>query len=378
MTSTGSRSTDSFTSRPTSATKAGPSVSNDTARSTSQPNKPTPQPMKDSKQVVNRRHHRFCIAPMMDWSDRHCRYFWRLLTKQSLLYTEMVTTGALLNGDRQRFLEFNSSEHPIALQLGGSDPKALATCARMAEDWGYDEVNLNCGCPSDRVQEGKIGAVLMAEPDLVADCVAAMNAACTIPVTVKHRIGIDQQDDYADMATFVKTVASAGCDTFIVHARKAWLKGLSPKENRQVPPLKYELVQQLKDNFPNLTVIINGGITTIDQSLQLLEGLDGVMIGREAYHNPYFLAEIDQKVFGENTPIPSRTEVLSGFVDYCSSEIARGNRLHHMSRHMLGLFAGEYGARAFRRYITENANQAGAGAQILLEAEKLTQRPPFV
>ena len=381
MTSTGSSSTNSLatvTPRAASDTTSDTFESHEASRLVAQSSKLASQTTKDSKHAANPRHYRFSIAPMMDWSDRHCRYFWRLLTKQSLLYTEMVTTGALLNGDRRRFLEFNASEHPIALQLGGSDPKALATCARMAEDWGYDEVNLNCGCPSDRVQEGKIGAVLMAEPNLVADCVAAMNTACSIPVTVKHRIGIDQQDDYADMATFVKTVATAGCDTFIVHARKAWLKGLSPKENRQVPPLKYELVQQLKDNFPDLTVVINGGITNIDQSLQLLEGLDGVMIGREAYHNPYFLAEIDQKVFNESTPIPSRIDVLSAFVDYCASEIARGNRLHHMSRHILGLFAGEYGARAFRRYITENANQVGASAQILMEAEKLTQRPPFV
>lgn len=305
---------------------------------------------------------------MMDWSDRHCRYFWRLMTRHSLLYTEMVTTGALLNGDTGRFLRYNPEEHPLALQLGGSDPFALAECARMAEDWGYDQVNLNCGCPSDRVQEGRIGAILMADPDLVARCVDAMANSCSIPVTVKHRIGIDDQDDYPAMAHFVRTVASAGCNTFIVHARKAWLKGLSPKQNREVPPLKYEHVYQLKQDFPQLTVIINGGITTIDQTEELLNHVDGVMIGREAYNNPYFLAEIDRRLFDPSADVPSREAVLEAFTAYCQAEIDSGNRLHHMSRHILGLFSGEHGARLFRRHITENANQPGATAAVLADA----------
>ncbi|SMF57866.1 tRNA-U16,U17-dihydrouridine synthase [Alteromonadaceae bacterium Bs31] len=311
---------------------------------------------------------------MMDWSDRHCRYFWRLLTRNTLLYTEMVTTGAVLHGDAPRFLNFNKEEHPVALQLGGSIPSDLAECARMAEDWGYDEVNLNCGCPSDRVQVGKIGAVLMAEPELVAECVAAMRQACSIPVTVKHRIGIDEQDDYQDMCRFVEKVASAGCSTFIVHARKAWLKGLSPKENREVPPLKYENVVRLKQQFPHLTIIINGGITSLEQSKILLQDLDGVMIGREAYNNPYFLAQVDSEIYGDEHPLASRKEVLEKFTDYCQKEIEKGNRLHHMSRHMLGLFHGEYGARIFRRYITEHANKPDATAQILLDAYSFCER----
>ncbi len=311
---------------------------------------------------------------MMDWSDRHCRYFWRLLTRNTLLYTEMVTTGALLQGDRERFLRYNQQEHPIALQLGGSEPKALADCAKLVEDWGYDELNLNCGCPSDRVQEGKIGAVLMAEPALVAECVAAMKQACSIPVTVKHRIGIDNQDDYADMQHFVSLVADAGCDTFIVHARKAWLKGLSPKENREVPPLKYENVVRLKQDFPALTIVINGGITSIEQSHALLEKLDGVMIGREAYNNPYFLSQVDAQIFGDKRPIANRQEILEQFAQYCQREIEQGNKLHHMSRHILGLYHGEYGARNFRRHITERANKEGANIQVLLDAVAHTNR----
>jgi len=319
-------------------------------------------------------YHRFSVAPMMDWSDRHCRFFWRLLTKEALLYTEMVTTGALLKGDFRRFLTYNAEEHPLALQLGGSNPKALAECAKMAEDWGYDEVNLNCGCPSDRVQEGKIGAILMAEPGLVAECVTAMRNACSIPITVKHRIGIDEQDDYPSMRSFVNTVANAGCSTFIVHARKAWLKGLSPKQNREVPPLNYAHVSQLKREFPALTVVVNGGITTLEQTEQLLSDVDGVMIGREAYNNPWFLAEVDEKLFSRPTVAHSRAQVIEEYVRYCQNEIDKGNRLHHMSRHILGLFLGEYGARIFRRYITEHANLPDASAQILLEAVKSMKR----
>lgn len=317
--------------------------------------------------------HTFSIAPMMDWSDRHCRYLWRLLTNNALLYTEMVTTGALLYGDKQRFLNFNPEEHPLALQLGGCSPKDLAECALLAEEWGYNEVNLNCGCPSDRVQEGKIGAILMAEPELVADCVAAMKDACSLPITVKHRIGIDDMDDYADMRTFVQTLAKVGCKTFVVHARKAWLKGLSPKQNREVPPLRYEYVYQLKQEFPDLNIVINGGIKTVEHSQELLKHVDGVMIGREAYQNPYFLADIDQTLFNEKRPIVSREEVARKFAEYCQLEVEKGNRLHHMSRHILGLYTSQRGGRLFRRYITENAAKPGANHLVLLNALELVE-----
>lgn len=317
--------------------------------------------------------HRFSIAPMMDWSDRHCRYFWRLLTKRSLMYTEMVTSGALIHGDRARFLDFDAKEHPLALQIGGSDPNDLAECARIAEQWGYDEINLNCGCPSDRVQTGKIGAILMAEPELVAECVSAMRAVCSIPVTVKHRIGIDEMEDYADMLNFVRTVADAGCTTFIVHARKAWLKGLSPKENREVPPLKYELVEKLKKEAPELEVVINGGITTIEQSKTLLASLDGVMIGREAYHNPYFLRDVDQELFGDSAEKPRRAEVMSQFTDYCAQQLEKGVRLHHMTRHILGLYHGQPRARLFRQHLSTHANQPGAGLGVLRDALKFVE-----
>lgn len=304
----------------------------------------------------------------MDWSDRHCRYFWRLLTQHSLLYTEMVTTGALIHGDKERFLDFSREEHPIAIQLGGSDPKDLATCARMAEDWGYDEVNLNCGCPSDRVQSGRIGAILMSEPERVAECIDAMTAACSIPVTVKHRIGIDDMDDYNDMAKFVSTVEDAGCNTFIVHARKAWLKGLSPKENREVPPLKYHLVEQLKAENPHLTIVINGGINTIEQCDSLLSNLDGVMVGREAYNNPFFLAAIDEAIFGSPQSSLSRKQVMLAYIDYCERKRSEGVKLHHMSRHILGLYQGRPRARLFRRHISEQGCKADAGVEVLREA----------
>ena len=312
--------------------------------------------------------HRFCLAPMMDWSDRHCRYFWRLLTKHARLYTEMVTTGALVHGDRHRFLNYNPEEHPLALQVGGSDPQALATTAALAEEWQYDEINLNCGCPSDRVQSGKIGAVLMAEPKLVAECVHAMINACDIPVTVKHRVGIDDMEDYQGMHDFVDSVAQAGCKVFIVHARKAWLKGLSPKENREIPPLKYDLVRQLKADFPHLTIVINGGITNLDQSLTLLEDLDGVMIGREAYQNPYFLAQVDNHLFGEAHLNASRLAILNLYAEYCADQIEQGMRLHHMTRHILGLFQGQPRARLFRQYLSQNANKPGAGIEVLKDA----------
>ncbi len=312
--------------------------------------------------------HRFCLAPMMDWSDTHCRYFWRLLTQKAVLYSEMVTSGALIHGDKKRFLEFNQCEHPLALQLGGSNPDDLALCARIAEDWGYDEVNLNCGCPSDRVQNNKIGACLMAEPGLVADCIAKMQNAVSIPVTVKHRIGIDNQDDYQDMAKFVSTIASTGCNTFIVHARKAWLKGLSPKENREIPPLDYEKVFQLKNEFPQLNIIINGGITNLEQSAHLLKNLDGVMIGREAYSNPYILAQVDQQLFSVEKPTISREDVFEQFIEYCAENLAKGIKLSHMTRHILGLFQGQAGARSFRRVLSEKAPRHDAGIEVLVEA----------
>lgn len=318
---------------------------------------------------MHERDWRFCLAPMMDWSDRHCRYFWRLLTRRARLYTEMVTTGAILYGDRDRFLRFNPEEQPLALQLGGSDPRALAECARIAEDYGYDEINLNCGCPSDRVQVGRIGACLMAEPNLVAECMAAMRDAVSIPVTIKHRIGIDELDSEAHLHHFVATVAETGCHVFIVHARKAWLQGLSPKENREIPPLLYQRVFALKQQFPQLTIVINGGITSIATTQEMLQQVDGVMMGREAYHNPFVLAEVDRTVYGDSTAPLSRDDVLEAFIPYCESQIARGARLNHIARHILGLYAGQPGGKYFRRFISENGHRAGAQAELLREAK---------
>lgn len=311
---------------------------------------------------------RFTLAPMMEWSTSDCRTFWRLLTKKAVLYSEMVTTGALLHGDKKRFLDYNACEHPLALQLGGSNPADLAECSKIAEDWGYDEVNLNCGCPSDRVQNGMIGACLMAEPKLVAECIAAMQSAVKIPVTVKHRIGIDDMEDYEGLATFVETIAASGCKTFIVHARKAWLKGLSPKENREIPPLQYDKVFQLKQDFPHLEIIINGGITTLDQSKQLLDHVDGVMLGREAYANPYLLAEVDQKIYGDSRPIISRDDVMEGFMEYCREQLSQGTRLNHLTRHILGLYQGMPGARYFRRVLSEHAHKPGVGVEVIQRA----------
>lgn len=305
---------------------------------------------------------------MMEWSDRHCRYLWRLLSKHALLYTEMVTTGALIHGDAARFLAYNPEEHPVALQLGGSDPADLATSARLGEQWGYHEINLNCGCPSDRVQNGRFGACLMAEPELVADCVKAMQDAVSIPVTVKHRIGIDNQDEYTDLTRFVDTVAAAGCRTFIVHARKAWLQGLSPKENREVPPLNYERVYQLKEDFPDLEIIINGGIDTLADAKTHCDSVDGVMVGREAYHNPYLLAEVDSLFFGDETETPSRQTVLEQYARYCETQIDQGIALHHMTRHVLGLFHGQKGGKKFRRYISEQVPRNRGDKRLLLRA----------
>jgi len=287
---------------------------------------------------------------MLDWTDRHCRYFHRLLTRQSLLYTEMVTTGALLHGDVARHLRFNAEEHPVALQLGGSEPADLARCAALGEQWGYDEINLNCGCPSERVQRGAFGACLMAEPQLVADCVKAMVDVVSVPVTVKHRIGIDKTESYDFVRDFVGAVAEAGCDVFIVHARNAWLKGLSPKENREVPPLRYELVHQLKREFPQLTIVVNGGISTGAQVTAQLAQLDGVMVGREAYHNPWWLAEWDEAFYGAAPSGLTREAVEAQMVDYMEREAAEhGTPWYAIARHMLGLRHGLPGARRWRQ-----------------------------
>ena len=287
---------------------------------------------------------------MMDWTDRHCRYFHRLLTRHALLYTEMVTTGALLHGDVPRHLRFNPQEHPVALQLGGSEPADLAACAKLGEDWGYDEININCGCPSERVQRGAFGACLMAEAPLVADCVRAMVDVVSVPVTIKHRIGIDRGESYAFVRDFVGTVAEAGCTTFIAHARNAWLKGLSPKENREIPPLRYPLVHQLKKDFPHLTIAINGGITTSEQVAAQLQQVDGVMVGREAYHNPWWLSEWDAAFFGAPTAPLARDTVESQMVDYMEREATQhGTHWYAIARHMLGLRHGLPGARKWRQ-----------------------------
>ncbi|MGZ5051119.1 MAG: tRNA dihydrouridine(20/20a) synthase DusA [Methylobacter sp.] len=313
---------------------------------------------------------RFSVAPMMDWTDRHCRYFHRLISRHALLYTEMVTTGALIHGDHHRFLRYDEAEHPVALQLGGSNPRELAHCAKMAEDYGYDEVNLNVGCPSDRVQNGRFGACLMAEPDLVAECVAAMKQAVTIPVTVKSRIGIDDRDSYEELVHFVSTIANAGCETFIIHARKAWLTGLSPKENRDIPPLCYDVVYRIKQDFPQLEIVLNGGVTTLDQAEDILRHVDGVMVGREAYHNPNLLAEVDRRIFGASAEPRSRAEIMDLMISYIRRqlELNDGCRLNNITRHMLGLYHGEPGARGWRRHLSENVCKSGAGVDVLLQA----------
>ena len=317
---------------------------------------------------------RFSIAPMMDWSDHHCRFFWRLLSKQALLYTEMVTTGALIHGDRERFLHFNPEEHPVALQLGGSNPEELARCARWAEQWRYDEVNLNCGCPSDRVQSGMFGACLMAQPQLVAECVKAMCDATALPVTVKHRIGIDDMESYQQMLDFVAPVAEAGCRVFIVHARKAWLQGLSPKQNREIPPLNYPWVYRLKQDLPELEIIINGGIQTIAQCQQHLAHVDGVMVGREAYQNPWMLADVDTQLYGMEKSVQSRDDVVSELLPYVEHQLARGAHLNHITRHILGLYQGVPGAKKFRRHLSENAYKKDAGLAVLTDALNLVRQ----
>ena len=317
------------------------------------------------RSTLNRR---FCVAPMMDWTDRHERYFLRLITHHALLYTEMVTSGAIIHGKREKLLDYHPAEHPLALQLGGSDPVELTRCARIAEDLGYRELNLNVGCPSDRVQSGRFGACLMAQPELVAECVAAMQTAVNIPVTVKTRIGIDDKDSYADLTYFVACNAAAGCRTFIIHARKAWLKGLSPKENREIPPLCYDVVYQLKTDFPALEIIINGGITDLDQAQDHLKRVDGVMLGRAAYQNPYLLAQVDQRFFAVKTAAPSRHHIIERFLPYVEEQLSRGTYLSSMTRHILGLFQGQPGARAWRRYLSENAHRPGAGPEVIRAA----------
>lgn len=296
---------------------------------------------------------RFTVAPMLDWTDRFYRRFAREISRHAWLYTEMVTTGALIHGDRERFLRYDPCEHPLALQLGGSDPADLAQCARMAQEWGYDEVNLNVGCPSERVQNGSFGACLMLEPDLVADCVKAMRDAVNIDVTVKHRIGIDKIEDYEFVRNFIGRIHEAGCTTFIVHARNAILKGLSPKENREIPPLKYEYAYQLKQDFPTLEILINGGITTHEQIAEHLQHVDGVMLGREAYHNPWIMAEVDARYYGDAYPQKTREEIMLGLREYIEAELADGLPLRLIARHVLGLFQGQKGARQWRRMLSD-------------------------
>jgi tRNA-dihydrouridine synthase A len=312
--------------------------------------------------------HRVCIAPMMDYTDRHFRFFIRLMTRHTRLYTEMLTTGALLHGDPRRHLEFNPAEHPVALQVGGSDPLELADCARLAASFNYDEINLNVGCPSERVQSGRFGACLMTEPGLVAKCVASMAAAAKLPVTVKSRIGVDQHDSYEQLAAFIRMVSEAGCSVFIIHARKAWLRGLSPKQNREVPPLRYDVVQQLKRDFPQLTIVVNGGIQTLQAMRDHLLSVDGVMIGREALANPYMLADVDRHYFDAHAEVLSREQILLAWLPYVTDEISHGVPLAVMARHALGLFKGCPGSRYWRRYLSQHTSLPEAGVETLKAA----------
>jgi tRNA-dihydrouridine synthase A len=311
---------------------------------------------------------RLSVAPMMDWTDRHCRYFLRLIAPRALLYTEMMPTGAILLGDPDRVLRFDQAERPLALQLAGAEPDDLARCAAAGGARGYDEINLNVGCPSDRVQNARFGACLMAEPELVAACVRAMRAAVAVPVTVKTRIGIDRQDSYDFLRRFVERIAGAGCRTVILHARNAWLSGLSPKANREVPPLRYELVHRIKADFPELEVIVNGGIRTLEQASAQLTAVDGVMIGREAYRNPYALAEWERVLFDVAEPVPDRSEIVGRLFPYIERELAGGTSLHAIGRHMLGLFNGLPGARAWRRHLSAAAQRPGARVEVVVAA----------
>ncbi len=307
------------------------------------------------------------VAPMMDWTDRHCRYFMRLLSPSAFLYTEMVTAAAIHHGDAARFLRFNDEEHPLALQLGGSEPDWMASATSRAHEYGYDEININVGCPSDKVQSGQFGACLMARPDTVADCYRAMSKETTIPITVKTRIGIDDKDSYDFLRGFVERIVDVGCRKFVVHARIAILDGLSPKENRTVPPLNYERVFRLKQDFPDLEIVINGGLADLEQVDEVLEQVDGAMIGRQAYHQPYFLAEVEH-YFNPKIALPARAEIVDRMLPYIDSVLADGEPLGRITRHMLGLFAGQPGARAWRRHISENAHREGAGTEVLINA----------
>jgi tRNA-dihydrouridine synthase A len=314
-----------------------------------------------------------CVAPMMDWTDRHCRVFHRLMTRGTRLYTEMLTSNAIIHGDQQRLLGFDACEHPVALQLGGSEPRDLAVCAKIGEDFGYDEINLNVGCPSDRVKDGRFGACLMAEPDLVADCVAAMKRAVQVPVSVKCRIGIDDQDPEIALDALARGVAASGADALIVHARKAWLNGLSPKENRDIPPLDYDRVYRLKASMPGLPVIINGGIGSLAEAKRHLVHVDGVMLGRAAYQEPWRLLAVDPELFGEAATFATMKEVFEAMMPYIERELAKGTRLHSIARHFVGAFHAVPGARAFRRYLAEHGVRPGAGVNVLRDAVALVE-----
>jgi tRNA-dihydrouridine synthase A len=321
--------------------------------------------LENTRNLVDRR---FAVAPMMEWTDRHCRFFHRLLTRRALIYTEMMTTGAVLHGDRKRLIGFDPAEHPVALQLGGSDPAALGRCVRIGADFGYDEINLNVGCPSDRVQEGRFGACLMAEPSLVGDCVAAMKAAAKIPVTVKCRIGVDDQDPEAALGNLTRHVMAAGTDALIVHARKAWLSGLSPRENRDIPPLNYDIVYRLKVAHPELPIVLNGGIGSVEAARGHLQKFDGVMMGRAAYREPWRLLAVDPLLFGDAATFASTKAAAEALIPYIEREISRGGRLHSITRHLHGLFHAVPGARAFRRHLATAAVRPSACADVLIEA----------
>ncbi|WP_420798922.1 tRNA dihydrouridine(20/20a) synthase DusA [Neptunomonas antarctica] len=342
-------------------------MNNPIATSTNPASPATPVPLTTvaTRDSVNRR---FSVAPMMDWTDKHCRMFHRTLSKNALLYSEMVTTGALIFGDKHRHLAYNEGEHPVALQLGGGDPADLAKCARLAEEYGYDEINLNVGCPSDRVQNNMIGACLMEYPEKVRDCMSAMLDAATIPVTIKHRLGIDELDSDEHLHHFVDTVKASGCTTFIVHARKAILQGLSPKQNRDVPPLQYERVYQLKQLFPELEIILNGGVKTLDECQHHLQHIDGVMMGREAYQNPYILAEVDNRLYDDNHALMSRIESVEAYLPYIETQLKQDVYLNHISRHILNIFHGMPGGKQFRRLISEQAHKPGAGIEVIHQA----------
>ena len=316
----------------------------------------------------------FSVAPMLDWTDRHQRYFMRLISHHALLYTEMVTTGAIIFGDRDRYLQFNDEEHPVALQLGGSDVKHLAECTKIAEDYGYDEVNLNLGCPSNRVQNGSFGACMMAEPELVAECISAMKQSASIDISAKTRIGIDDRDSFDELVDFIGQLHEAGCDIFVMHARKAILKGLSPKENRSIPPLRYEVVYKIKELFPQCHISLNGGVKTLEETSEHLKHVDGVMMGREAYHNPYLLSDIDRLIFSDEHSVLTRHQVVESMFPYIENQLSKGVRLQSIVRHMLGVFQGVAGTKAWKRYISENAHRADAGIEVLMHALTLVDK----